>query len=246
MMGAFTVFSREMLTLRRRFLKYILSGMINPLLLLIAFGWGLGRGIDVEGMDYIQFIVPGIIALSGMNTSFITVGVALNISRRYTKTLEVYLTSPITPTAIALGKVSSGIVRGLISSIIIAGLGLLFGAQLSLSLSVLVIIFLNCFLFASLGLYIGLKLWAHEDMTNFSTVFLLPMTFLGGTFFPLNNLPAVISGGLYLLPLTHVSTSLRSAMLGLEFPIVSVVVLIGYSVIFFYLGVRRINKGDLT
>jgi ABC-type multidrug transport system permease subunit len=238
--GFYTVLSREMLTLRRRFLRYVLSGMVNPLLLLVAFGWGLGRGIHVEGMDYLQFIVPGIIALSGMNTSFSTVGVPLNISRRYTKTLEVYLTSPISPSSIAL------VIRGLISSIIIAGLGFIFGAKLSLSILVLGIIILNCFLFASLGLYIGLTLWSHEDMTNFTTVVLLPMTFLGGTFFPLQNLPTAVSGFIYLLPLTHASTSLRAAMLGLEVSWASALVLIGYSSLFFYLGTRAINRGDLT
>lgn len=246
MNGFYIVFSREMLTLRRRFLRYVLSGMVNPLLLLVAFGWGLGRGIYVEGMDYLQFIVPGIIALSGMNTSFSTVGVPLNISRRYTKTLEVYLTSPISPSSIALGKVSAGVIRGLISSIIIAALGLIFGAQLYFSTIALGIIILNCFLFASLGLYIGLTLWSHEDMTNFTTVVLLPMTFLGGTFFPFQNLPTAISGFIYILPLTHASTSLRATMLGLDVSWASALVLIGYFGLFFYLGTRAINRGDLT
>lgn len=246
MSSFYTVLAREMLTLRRRFLRYVLSGMVNPLLLLVAFGWGLGRGIRVEGMDYLQFIVPGIIALSGMNTAFSTVGVPLNLSRRYTKTLEVYLTSPVSPRSIALGKVLAGVIRGLMSSIIIAVLGLIFGAQVAFGLSVIGIIILNCFLFASLGLYIGLILWSHEDMTNFTTVVLLPMAFLGGTFFPLENLPPAITGFIYLLPLTHASTSLRAAMLGLEVPWTSAAALIGYSALFFYLGVRAFKRGDLT
>lgn len=246
MTGFYTVFARDMLSLRRKFLRYVLAGMVNPLLLLVAFGWGLGRGIRVEGVDYLQFIVPGIIALSGMNTSFNTVGVPLNLSRRYTKTLEVYLTSPISPASIALGKVLAGVVRGLLSSAIILILGLIFGAKLSINAMVLGIIILNCFLFASLGLYMGLVLWSHEDMSNFTTVVLLPMAFLGGTFFSPHNLPAGLSALIYLLPLTHVSVSLRAVTLGSALPFTSILVLLGYGVLFFYLGTRAFKKGDLT
>jgi Nod factor-specific ABC transporter NodJ protein len=246
MKGIYTVFSRDVLSLRRRFINHVLAGMVNPLLLLIAFGLGLGRGVRLEGISYLEFIVPGIIALSGMTASFSAVGIGLNISRRYTKTLEVLLTAPISPLSISLGKVFAGVTRGLLSSGIILILGLVFGAKVLLNFQAFAIIILNCFLFASMGLYVGLTLWSHEDMSNFTTMVLLPMAFLGGTFFPLERLPTGISAILYLLPLTHVSVSLRAAMLGFDVPPASLLVIFIYSTLFLYLGVRAIRKGDLT
>lgn len=246
MRGAYTVFSRDILSLRRRFVKHVLAGMVNPLLLLIAFGLGLGRGVRVEGVSYLEFIVPGIIALSGMTASFSAVGVSLNISRRYTKTLEVLLTAPISPLSISIGKVLAGMMRGMLSSAIILILALLFRAKVELTPAAAGIILLNCFLFASMGLFIGLTLWSHEDMSNFTTMVLLPMAFFGGTFFPIDTVPSVFSLILYLLPLTHVSITLRAAMLGHGIPTLSILVIIIYTTIFLYLGVRAFRKGDLT
>jgi Nod factor-specific ABC transporter NodJ protein len=246
MRGFYTVFSRDMLSLRRRFVKHVLAGMVNPLILLLALGLGLGRGVKVGGMSYLEFIVPGIIALSGMTSSFSAVGVALNISRRYTKTIEVLLTAPVSPLAVSLGKVLAGMMRGLLASAIILVLAFSFGVKLSIPPLAVGIILLNCFLFASMGLYIGLTLWSHEDMSNFTTMVLLPMAFFGGTFFPLDTLPSAISAALQILPLTHVSLSLRAAMLGLEIPIASLLLIPIYGAVFLYLGVRAFKKGDLT
>ena len=58
----------------------------------------------------------------------------------------------------------------------------------------------------------------HEDMATFSSLILLPMTFLGGTFFSLSQLPLALKMALYLLPLTHCSMCLRAAALGGSFP----------------------------
>ena len=58
-----TVFWRDWVVLKRRMTKFILSRMVAPMLYLVAFGWGLGRSIQVTGGSYIDFLVPGILAL---------------------------------------------------------------------------------------------------------------------------------------------------------------------------------------
>ena len=65
-----TVFWRDWIVLKRRLTKFILSRMVAPMLYLVAFGWGLGRSIQVSsGNSYIDFLVPGILALNSMNIS---------------------------------------------------------------------------------------------------------------------------------------------------------------------------------
>ena len=69
-MDIWTVFWRDWVVLKRRMTKFILSRMVAPMLYLTAFGWGLGRSIQVTGGSYIDFLVPGILALNSMNISF--------------------------------------------------------------------------------------------------------------------------------------------------------------------------------
>jgi ABC-type polysaccharide/polyol phosphate export permease len=74
----------------------------------------------------------------------------------------------------------------------------------------------------------------------------MPMAFLGATFFSLENVPPIAGKLLLLLPLTHSSLCLRAAMLGWDFPVFSLLVLTGYSLFFFCMGIRAFGKGDLT
>ena len=80
-MEVFTVLWREFIFFKRRFLKITISAIMTPLLYLIAFGWGLGKDIVIEGATYMHFVIPGIIALTTMNTSFNAVSVRINISK---------------------------------------------------------------------------------------------------------------------------------------------------------------------
>jgi hypothetical protein len=73
-----TVFWRDWIVLKRRLGRYILSRMITPLLYLVAFGWGLGQVMQSAQGNYLDFIVPGIIALNSMTISFTAVGTPVN------------------------------------------------------------------------------------------------------------------------------------------------------------------------
>ena len=59
-----TIFWRDWVVLKRRMTKFILSRMVAPLLYLVAFGWGLGRSVQIGGGSYLDFIVPGILSLN--------------------------------------------------------------------------------------------------------------------------------------------------------------------------------------
>jgi hypothetical protein len=67
---AYTVLWSDLLILRSRSGRYLITTTISPILYLVAFGWGLGRGMSVNGTSYLQFVVPGIIALTAMTASF--------------------------------------------------------------------------------------------------------------------------------------------------------------------------------
>lgn len=206
----YTVFWRDWIVLRRRLVKFLLSRMVAPLLYLIAFGLGLGKSVQVApGMSYLDFLVPGILALNSMNISFNSVGPTLHTARVFHKSLEEYLVAPIDSWAFVLGKVLAGTLRGLLSSLIIMLLSYAFGAHFWINGWFLLALGLNCAIFASLGFIAAMTIQSHEDMGSFNTYVLLPMSFLCGTFFRTEHLPALCARFIELLPLTHASVLLR-------------------------------------
>jgi len=237
----FTVFWRDWVVLDRRIGKFLISRMVSPILYLVAFGWGLGRNIQMDGASYLDFIVPGIIALNAMNISFNSVATPLNMMRLYQKSFEEYLIAPINPTAFVIGKILSGMFRGLISCAIIFIFTYIFGANIKVSLAFLTTLSLICILFSAMGFVAAMLINSHEDMANFSTYFLLPMSFLCATFFSLETMPAIIRTTIEIMPLTHAVYALRSLGAGGEIPWISMTVLSVYSVALIIWGVWTMN-----
>lgn len=236
-----TVFWRDWIVLKRRLAKFILSRMVAPLLYLVAFGWGLGRSIQVDTGSYLDFLVPGILALNSMNISFNSI-TPVHAERVYHRSLEEYIIAPICPEAFVLGKVLAAVLRGLISSAIIFLLAGAFGARLSLSPLFLLVLALNCTVFAEIGFLAAMKLSTYEAMAQVNTYILLPMSFLCGTFFKTSALPEGLRFFIELLPLTHTSWLLRALAAGEPLPWLSLGVLAAYGLLCFHLGRRAYRQ----
>ena len=234
-----TVFWRDWIVLKRRLAKFIVSRMVAPLLYLVAFGWGLGRSISVSSGTYLDFLVPGILALNSMNISFNSV-IPVHAERIYHKSLEEYLVAPIRPAAFVIGKVLAAVLRGLLSSAIILVLAYVFGAKLLLT--PLFLLVLNCVIFAEIGFIAAMKIGTYEEMGQVNTYVLLPMSFLCGTFFSTGALPDLVRFFIELLPLTHTSLLLRSLAGGEAASVLSVGVLVLYALACFWLANRAFSQ----
>jgi len=243
--GFYTIFWREMLSIRKKFWKFLAGSLVMPSLYLVTFGWGLGRGINVHGLDYLVFVLPGIIALSAMNNSFSGVAVTLNISKLYYRTIEEILVSPVSHWSIALGRVLSGCFKGLFSALLQILISLMLHIQIRYNAAFFGILFLTCFIFASLGVLAAMLAKSHEDMTNFTNFVILPMSFLSGTFFPPERLPEPFATLIMVYPLTHAAVSLRSLVAGNGVPFISLLVILFYGVVLFILGGKAIKRLEL-
>lgn len=224
-----TVFWRDGIVLRRRLSRFILSRMVAPLLYLVAFGWGLGRSIQVDSGTYLDFLVPGILALNSMNISFNSI-TPVHAERIYHKSLEEYLLAPIRPDAFVIGKVLAAVLRGLISSTVIVVLAWLFGAHFTPGPLFLAVLTLNCVIFAEIGFLAAMKIDTYEAMSQVNTYILLPMSFLCGTFFSTAALPDAVAVFIDILPLTHTSYLLRGIGSGADVSMLSLLVLVLYAV----------------
>jgi ABC-type multidrug transport system permease subunit len=241
-MDACTIVWSDMMMLKRRWAKYLLTTLLSPLLYLIAFGWGLGRGISVNGTSYLEFVVPGIIALTAMTTSFNGAGTRLNTDRLYFRSFDECLMAPISSMSLLTGKAMIGVYRGLVSSIAFLLVAMLIAPKFHVDLLFLVSLLLTCLTFAFLGVLAALLASTHEDMATFSSLILLPMTFLGGTFFAVNQVPIALKIALYALPLTHSSICLRAAALGQPVPWESFLALAVFLLAFFLGSIVVLRK----
>ncbi len=234
-----TIMWRDWIVLRRRLKKFILSRLVTPVLYLVAFGWGLGKNINLAAGSYMDFLVPGIVALNTMNVSYMSV-TGVHAERVYHKSLEEYLGAPIEPAAFVVGKILSAVVRALISTALILSVAFTFGASLNFFASpvnFLVVVVLNSVIFASVCFCAALKVQTYEELAQVNTYLLMPMSFLCGTFFSTTELPPLVRAVIELLPLTHTSLLLREG-----FSLPSMIILAGYAIILLWLATRMFRR----
>ncbi len=241
-MNFYPIIWKEMMLIRKKPWRFLASSMVMPVLYLVTFGWGLGRGMNVVGGTYLEFVLPGILALSAMNNSFGPVSTSLNISKLYTKTIEEVLVSPISSWDIALGRTLTGLIRGMFSALTLMLVGLISGVPMHLSLAFFIVLALTAFCFGAMGVAAAMLAHSHEDMANFNSFFIIPMSFLAGTFFSPDKLPEPFMSLILVYPLTHASLLLRALATGGNPSIGSVLVLAAYTMMFFYLAGRLMKR----
>ena len=245
-----TIFWGEWLDLRARIAQIAATGLISPLIYIFAFGLGLGSTIDrsIEpsaGSNYLEFILPGMVALSSMTISFGGTTFSICGDRLFSKTFEELLLLPVHPLALHLGKMFAGIVRGLMTASSVILVAVLFTGKIGSFLNplFLLLLVLNCAVFAGLGVIIGLQVKSLESVSLYNNFLIVPMSFLGGTFFDPASLPALLKVVVYLLPLTYTSSGLRAAAyLPLEqFPWYSIPILLAFAIAFSFIGAYQFS-----
>ncbi len=244
-MNWYPIFLREILLFKRRLLRlgFVLSTMLTPLLYLLVFGVGLGKRVSIAGSNYLDYLLPGLLAVTSMINSYTWVANGMTVARLFFRTFQIYLQAPISAAAIMWGEVLSGMARGVFASLILLGCGYVVGSRLDLNGIFVAAWLLNCFLSASLGVIVGLKSRSHDDAASFTNFFIMPMAFFSGTFFPVEEMPWLVQKLILILPLTHVNYLLRHPAWSPE-ALISFAVIFGYSLLCFLLGVFFIRRYD--
>lgn len=214
-----TVFWGDWLELRVRIAQVAASGLVSPLIYILAFGLGLGSsvkpgaGISSDYGSYLEFMLPGMVALSSMAISFGGTTFSICGDRLFSKTFEEMLLVPVHPLALYFGKMIAGIVRGLMTSGSVILVAIVFTGKVWAFLNplFLLMLILNCAVFAGLGVILGLSVKSLESVGLANNFLIVPMSFLGATFFDPATLPTAFKPVVYLMPLTYTSIGLRAA-----------------------------------
>lgn len=238
--GFSAVYLREMLILRRRLWRQLASMAVSPLLYLVAFGFALGDSVVMEGHTYIQFLLPGLVAMSSMTQSF-AIATDINVARFYWHIFEEFQAAPISDAAYVAGEVLAGMTRALVGACVIIALGRIFGVSMRMPPLFWAAILLNSFLFASLAVGLAMLVRSHADQAMLTNFVITPMAFLGGTFFPPDRLPVWAQKPLELLPLTHAADAIRRAALGMPPDVFSYLVLAASGAALFLLALSCVK-----
>jgi len=240
-----TVFWGDWLDLRVRIMPVAAAGLVSPVIYILAFGLGLGSSLPKPaiGGSYLEFMLPGMVALSSMTISFSGTVFSICGERIYTKTFEELLLLPIHPLALHIGKMLAGIVRGLLTSGSVILVAILFTQKLVfLHPLFLLVIILNCAVFSGLGVIVGLTVKSLEAVGLYNNFLIVPMSFLGATFFDPTTLPIALKTIVYFLPLTYASIGLRAAAYDLsQFPWYIIPILLGAAIVFSLIGARQFS-----
>jgi lipooligosaccharide transport system permease protein len=241
------------------FLKTIkvnfLPSLLEPILYLLAFGFGLGGFIpSIQGQSYIAFIAPALVAISVMNGSFFECTFASFVRMYFQKTFDAIVATPVSVEEVVAGELLWGATRATINTTIVLGVVAAFGLISSpLFLLVIPLAFFGGLMFASMAMCFT-SVAPNIDFFNFpSFLFLTPMFFLCGTFFPLTSLPSAAQGiAMAVLPLTHVVNIVRGAVTGHLEPIlglspallivISLVWVIAVTLFFFVVSINLMKK----
>ncbi|OAQ20252.1 ABC transporter permease [Thermosulfurimonas dismutans] len=241
MRGFLAVYLRELLIIWHRLPRMLLSFSVSPTLYLVAFGFGLGKDLTVEGRPYLEFLVPGVVAAASMMQGF-GINVEINVARFYLRIFEEFQAAPISNWAYVLGEILGGVTRALLSTLVILAITALAGVKLHLGPAFFLGVFLNAFVFASLGVASAMLIRSHADQALVTNFIITPMVFLGGTFFPVEGLPAWARLPLKLLPLTHASHLIRNAAYGNPVPLTSLYILLIIAGLGFFLAYHSVDR----
>jgi len=194
----------------------IVASLGQPLLYLLVLGFGLGPIFQKSGNgSYLQFVAPGVISMSILFTSVFS-GIAMLWDRQF-GFLKETLVAPVPRIQIMIGRTLGGATVAVIQGLLIMTVCLIAGFR-PYNLAMLPVVFLFMMLiavvFAALGTAFGSIL---EDMQGFQLIMnfmVLPIFFLSGALFPLNNLPKVLSVITKFDPLTYGVDALRGTLIG--------------------------------
>lgn len=196
----------------------IVGSLAQPLLFLVALGFGLGPVFQkAGGGNYIDFLVPGIIAMSVLFTAMFN-GIEVIWDRQF-GFLKETLVAPVSRYKIMLGRTLGGATVASMQGVIVFLISLLMGFRPTNWLMLPVaftFIFLIAILFTALGTAIASKL---EDMQGFQLIMnfiIMPIFFLSGALFPLDNLPKSLVLALKFNPLSYGVDGLRGTLASLS------------------------------
>jgi len=227
--GYQTIVIKEITRILRIWPQTLLPPAITMTLYFVIFGQLIGRRIgEMGGMDYMQFIVPGLIMLSVITNAYGNITSSF-FGAKFGRHIEELLISPLPPILILAGYVSGAVFRSLVVGMLVFGVASFFS---DLSIHnwpvTLAVVLLTAIVFALGGFINATFAQKFDDIAIVPTFVLQPLTYLGGVFFSVDLLPGVWQHIALGNPILYMVNAFRYGMLGVsDVPVVTAFAIIG-------------------
>tara|TARA_Y100000590_G_scaffold470191_1_gene662650 strand:- start:2010 stop:2771 length:762 start_codon:yes stop_codon:yes gene_type:complete len=188
--GLKSIYLHEMDRMRRTLFQSLLSPLISTSLYFVVFGSAIGsRIIEIEGVSYGSFIVPGMIMLTVLTQSISNASFGIFFPK-FTNTIYEILSAPLSSFEIILGFVGAAATKSLIiGCVIIATAGIFVDLNIEHPYIMIFFLILTSITFSMFGFIIGLWADNFEKLQLIPILVITPLVFLGGSFYSINMLP---------------------------------------------------------
>lgn len=233
-----------------RFLRIWLQTLVPPAITMalyfIIFGNLIGSRIgEMDGFSYMAFIVPGLIMMSVITSSYSNVASSF-FSAKFQRNVEELLVAPVPNYIIVLGYIGGGMARGMLVGLIVTLLSLFFVTIQIHNIAVIIAtVMLTSMLFSLGGLINAIYAKSFDDISIIPTFVLTPLTYLGGVFYSLTLLPEFWQKVAILNPVVYMVNAFRYGFLGISDVSLTVAlsVVCSFIVVMFSFALYLINRG---
>jgi ABC-2 type transport system permease protein len=213
--GLYWLTAREILRVFKTWTQTVAAPVLSSFLFILVFGLALGGRIkQIDGFDYDQFIVPGLITMAMVQAVYSNNSSSI-FQARFDRYLNDVLAAPMRSWEVNLGLVLGGVARALVIGLALMALAIpVTGVPVHEPLVLLVAVALAMALFGSLGVIVGIYAETFDHHTFVNNILILPLTFLGGVFYSVSRLGSPWEEISHLNPIFYLVNAVRYGFLG--------------------------------
>ncbi|MEL6348927.1 MAG: ABC transporter permease [Myxococcota bacterium] len=214
--GAWTLFVREFLRFWSMARQTLVSPVITTMLYFLIFGYSLGDRLKtIQGIPYVDFLVPGLVMLALINNAYLNASFSLFIGKIHGQTIDLLVT-PLSYLQFMVAYISAAICRAMMVGTIIWGVSMVMGASAVFSLPIIFLfMILTALMFSLLGLIVAIVAEEFDQVNLLPSFIITPLTFLGGVFYSIEMLPSPWDTVSRFNPVLYMVNGLRYGMTGI-------------------------------
>jgi ABC-2 type transport system permease protein len=242
----YTILRREVSRILRIWGQTLVPPAITMTLYFLIFGKLIGSRIgQMDGIAYIDFIVPGLVMMSVITNSYGNI-VSSFFGAKFGKHIEEMLVSPMRPWVILTGYVGGGVLRGLMVGTIVLCIAMLFtDVRLAHPLITISSVLLTAIVFSLAGFINATYARKFDDIAIVPTFILTPLSYLGGVFYSISLLPDVWENISRANPILYMVNAFRYGVLGVsDIPLgTAYAVMIGSALVLGAISIQLLRRG---
>ena len=241
-----TIVRRELTRILRIWAQTLVPPAITMTLYFLIFGGLIGSRVgEMDGIRYMDFIVPGLVMMSVIQNSYGNISSSF-FGAKFGRHVEELLVSPMPNWVILGGYVTGAVVRGLLVGIIVLAIAMLFTpVRMPHPLVTLTTVVLGATIFSLAGFVNAVYAKKFDDIAIVPTFILTPLTYLGGVFYSVKLLPAWAEAATHLNPIFYMVNAFRYGLLGVaDVPLwVAYALMVGFVVVLAAVGLWLLERG---